>query len=86
MKGMYKKWDKLSYISLLMPHSRWEVQLKWEGDRCLFTDGWLKFVKESGLEAGDTLVLFENRTMGPHFVNTVICKGEDDLVTSSDGK
>lgn len=61
------------------------MELKLEGDCCLFTNEWLKFVKESGLEAGDTLVLFENRTMGAHIVNTVICKGEDDLVKSCDG-
>lgn len=57
----------MPFVSLFISQQSWKVDLKWEGDRCLFTDGWLEFVKESGLEAGDTLVLFDSPVKGPNY-------------------
>lgn len=85
LKGLYQKWTNMSYVSLLISHKNWIVELKWEADLCAFGNGWLKFVKESGLEAGDTLVLFNSPVNGPNTVNVVICKAKDDLLQSTDG-
>lgn len=75
----------MTHVSLLISRKCWIVELKWEGEQCLFGNGWLEFVKGSGLESGDTLVFFDSRVKGPNTANVVICKSEDDQLQSSDG-
>lgn len=84
LKGLYQKWNNTN-VYLAISHNHWIVELKWEGDGCVFGNGWLEFVKESGLEAGDTLVLFDNQEKEENIANVVICKSEDDELQKTEG-
>lgn len=75
----------MPFVWLSISQHSWKIEIKWEGDRCVFCDGWLTFVKESSLNAGDTLVLFDNPIKGPNYADVVINKEQDELVRSIDG-
>ena len=74
---IYNKWDDGNKVVLRLERTYWEVQVSWQNNRCSFEKGWVDFARESGLEAGDNLLLFKHNTDEENILNFCIFKAVD---------
>nr|XP_017258259.1 PREDICTED: uncharacterized protein LOC108227556 [Daucus carota subsp. sativus] len=72
----YNKWDDGSKVVLRLERTYWEVFVSWQNNRCSFGRGWVDFARESGLQAGDNLLLFKHNTDEENILNFCIFKAE----------
>ena len=81
----YRKWDNGSHVLLSYASSKWIVEIRWINNRCVFANGWVAFAKETGLEAGDYLLLHKSPKKEFQTLNICIFKAKDCRPSSDDG-
>ncbi|KAL1813306.1 hypothetical protein ACET3Z_023371 [Daucus carota] len=72
----YRDWKDGSTVVLRLAHRKWEVEVKWINGSCFFTKGWLEFAKETEIQEGDVLLVYESEKIWNTSLNVCIFKAE----------
>lgn len=86
LEKLYSNWEDGNKVIFRFIDRGWEIHIERKHGKYTFGNGWRTFAQETGLQTGDTLVLFKTSALEENTINVCIFKSEDNNFDHEKGK